>query len=267
MMTETSSTPAAAPTQFAPGTPSWVDASSPDIPASKAFYTGLFGWNAIELPPEAGGYVMFDLNGAIVAAVGPTQGEGQPAAWSVYFATEDADETARKVEANGGKVVAPAFDVMDQGRMAVFSDPIGAFFSVWQATKMPGLGLKDAPNTFGWCELNGRGIDGVVPFYERVFGWASHRTEASQGGPEYVELQVDGKSLAGPMDLTGIPGMDQVPAHWLVYFLSADIDAAAKRVTDLGGKLRKEPTEYPGGKFAIVADPVGANFGLMTPGK
>lgn len=130
-MSETSTTPAA-PTRFTPGAPSWVDASSPDIPASKAFYTGLFGWQAMELPPEAGGYVMFALDGAIVAAVGPTQGEGQLAAWSVYFATEDADETARKVEAEGGKVVVPAFDVLDQGRTAVFQDPTGAYFSVWQ---------------------------------------------------------------------------------------------------------------------------------------
>jgi uncharacterized protein len=266
-MSETTSAASAAPTTFAPGTPSWVDLSSADIAASKAFYTALFGWQANDLGPEAGGYVMFALDGAITAAVGPTQGEGQPSAWSVYFATKDADETARTVEAAGGRVIAPPFDVMDQGRMAVFTDSTGAFFSVWEAAKMPGLGTLDEPNTFGWCELNTRGVDNAAEFYANVFGWSPHRTEASQDGPPYTEWQLGGKSLGGAMDTADFGMPADVPPHWLVYFESADVDAAAARVAELGGTVMLEPHDYPGGKFAVVSDPVGASFGLMTPGK
>ena len=265
-MTETVKTPAAAPNKFAPGTPSWIDSSSTDVAATKAFYTGLFGWQANDLGPEAGNYVMFALDGAIVAATGPTQGEGQPAAWMVYFATEDADETARHVEAAGGKVVAPAFEVTDQGRMAVYSDNLGAFFSVWEAAKMTGVGVKDVPNSFGWCELNARGIDKAAEFYAQVFGWNAHRPESSAGGPPYTEWQLEGKSFGGGMDMADSGMPPDVPAHWLVYFIAADIEATVARVRELGGSVMMEPHEYPGGKFAVVADTVGASFGLMTPG-
>ena len=56
------------------------------------------------------------------------------------------------------------FDVGDQGRMAVFLDPAGAFISAWQGTRMGGF-QTDAPNSFGWAELNARGIDDALPFY------------------------------------------------------------------------------------------------------
>ena len=266
-MSETSSTGAAAPIKFAPGTPSWVDVASTDIEKSKTFYTDLFGWEAMDLGPDAGGYVMFSIGGVIVSAAGPTQGEGQPSAWSVYFATENADETALKVEAAGGKVIVAPFEVMDQGRMGVFADSTGAFFSVWEAAKMPGLGKMDEPNTFGWCELNAHGIDNAAEFYEQVFGWSPHRTDASEGGPPYTEWQLGGKSFGGAMDMADTMMPPEVPPHWLVYFGSTDVDATAAKVAELGGTVLLEPHEYPGGKFAVVSDPVGASFGVMSPGK
>ncbi|MFN2465229.1 MAG: VOC family protein [Candidatus Dormibacteria bacterium] len=266
-MTETTGAGTGAPTTFAPGTPSWVDISSTDVPKSRQFYTQLFGWKDNELGPEAGGYVMFELDGAVVAALGGTQGDGQPSAWMVYFATQDADETVRRVEAAGGKVIAPVFDVLEAGRMGVFADPTGAFFSVWQAGTTIGVGKLGQANTFGWCELNIRGVDGVADFYAQVFGWNAHTTEASEGGPRYTEWQLDGKSFGGAIDMadTGMP--EGVPPHWLVYFISSDISATAARVRELGGNVMMEPTDYPGGQFAVVTDNVGAAFGLMTPGK
>lgn len=64
---------------------------------------------------------------------------------------------------------------------------------------------------------------------------------------------------------SGMPA--EVPAHWLVYFVAEDVDALAARVLELGGSVMLEPHDYPGGKFAVVADPVGASFGLMMPGR
>ncbi|MDQ6746913.1 MAG: VOC family protein [Candidatus Dormibacteraeota bacterium] len=264
-MSETATPGAGAPTRFAPGTPSWVDVSSTDIEASKAFYTRLFGWQANDLGPEAGNYVMFLVDTAIVGALGATQGEGQPSTWNVYFATEDGEETTRKVEAAGGKVVAPVFDVMDQGRMGVFADSTGAFFSVWQATKMSGVGKLGEPNTFGWCELNTHGVDKAAEFYAQVFGWNAHQTEASQDGPRYTEWQLGGKSFGGAMDMADTSMPEGIPPHWLVYFISADIDGTVAKVRELGGRVMMEPRDYPGGRFAVVGDPTGAAFGLMTP--
>jgi predicted enzyme related to lactoylglutathione lyase len=262
-LSETSSSTAPASITRKPGSPIWIDAASPDVDASIRFYTGLFGWGAnTDLGPDSGGYALLTLDGATVAGFGPLQ-EGQFPAWTVYFATPDADATAAKVEAAGGKVIAPAFDVLDSGRMAVFQDPSGAFFSVWQPNTMPGFDKAYEPNTFGWAELNTRGVDQLTEFYTKVLGWGVKKSEGGNGSPPYVEWQLDGKSIGGAIDLANIPGMGEVPPFWLVYFMVSDIDATAKKVGELGGVVQKGPEPYPGGRFAIVAEPSGAVFGLM----
>src|SRR3954447_10369810 len=121
--------------EYAPGTPSWVDLASPDPDASARFYGGLFGWEAVETGPveETGGYRMLQLGGRNVAGLGPTQGDGQPAMWTTYVGTDDAEAVAAKVRDAGGQVVMEPFDVLGLGHMGVFVDPGGAYFSVWQS--------------------------------------------------------------------------------------------------------------------------------------
>ena len=263
-MTETTVSETAESISFAPGAPSWVDLSSPDVASAKTFYTGLFGWDAMELGEEAGGYVMFALDGKVAAAVGPVQEGGHPA-WMIYFSTADADATAAKVNAAGGKTVWAPSDVMDQGRMAVFSDAAGAYFSVWQPAKMPGLGVQDAPGSYGWCELNTRGVPGAAEFYGAVFGWTSKLAETSTAEMPYTEWMLDGQRLGGAVDMADSNMPAEVPPHWLVYFNVTNLAATVARVTELGGSVKLDAHDYPGGKFAIVADPAGATFGLMAP--
>jgi predicted enzyme related to lactoylglutathione lyase len=44
------------------------------------------------------------------------------------------------------------------------------------------------------------------------------------------------------------------------------IDAAAKRVTDRGGKVLMGPTEVPGGSWIVQCqDPQGAHFAMSAP--
>ena len=69
-------------TEYPPGTPCWVDVTSPDLERSIAFYSELFGWTADQDPrPEAGGYTMFAKDGKLVAAGSPPQQEGMPSFW------------------------------------------------------------------------------------------------------------------------------------------------------------------------------------------
>ncbi len=107
--------------------------------------------------------------------------------------TDDIDALSRRVTDAGGTVIAPAFDVGDQGKMAVYQDPSGAFISAWQATKMRGF-QTEGVNAFGWAEVNARGVDAVLPFYGQVFSWTLKKTP---GEPPYTEFQVDGESIGG----------------------------------------------------------------------
>jgi predicted enzyme related to lactoylglutathione lyase len=243
------------------GRPAWVDLSSSDAAGSRDFYSRLFGWNIEVSPdPQYGGYGMAKVGGHDVAGIGPQQMPG-PTAWSIYIGTPEVEQLAEKVKAAGGTVVAPPFDVGDQGRMAVFQDPTGAFISGWQPAQM-GEFHSGEPNMFGWAELNSRGIEKVVPFYTQVFGWTTKTSDMGEGQPPYTEFQIGGKSIAGGMEMNPmVPA--EVPSYWQVYFTVDDVDQAYKKATELGAQTMLEPQDFPGGRFAILSDPQGAALGLL----
>ena len=155
-------------TSYEPGTPSWADLASPDLPASVAFYRVLFAWDATDQGEEAGHYHMFEVKGAPVAGAGPIMMEGQPPAWTTYISVDDADTAIDRVKKAGGTVFVEPMDVLDVGRMAVFADPTGAAAAVWQPKSHPGAGLVNEPGTLVWNELNTRDVPAAKAFYADV---------------------------------------------------------------------------------------------------
>ena len=248
---------------FVANAPVWVDLSSTDAEAARDYYAKLFRWKVELTPePEAGGYALAKFGGKDVAGIGPAQSPGAPSAWMVYIGTKDADETAKKVEAAGGKVIAPPFQVLESGRMAVFQDPSGAFIAVWEPKEMHGAEVMYEPNSMGWAELNSRGIDKAKPFYTKVFGWVQKKSEMGEGAPEYTEFINDDESIAGATEMNPmVPAA--VPSYWLVYFNVDDIDRSFKEAIDAGGREMSAPREFSGGQFAVLSDPQGAAFGLI----
>jgi predicted enzyme related to lactoylglutathione lyase len=240
--------------------PAWIDLASSDPASSRAFYAKVFGWDIEVNPdPQYGGYALAKIDGNDVAGIAATQSPEQPTAWSVYIGTQDAEQLGQRVQAAGGTVVAPAFDVGDQGKMAVFQDPSGAFISGWQTAQMSGFQTQGA-NTFGWAELNARGLDKAIPFYRKVFGWTA-RTTGDDTQP-YTEFQIDGQSIAGAMEMNPmVPAV--VPSYWMVYFDVDDVDRAFRSATDAGAQEMMAPQDFPGGRFAILSDPQNAAFGLL----
>jgi uncharacterized protein len=242
--------------------PAWVDLSSSDAQASRDFYSKLFGWQVDVNPdPQYGGYALAKLDGKDVGGIGPTQSPDAPTAWNIYIGTEDVDDLAKRIQAAGGTVVAPPFDVGDQGRMAVFQDPSGAFISAWQGTRMGGF-QTEVSNSYGWAELNARGVEKALPFYTEVFGWTIKTSEMGEGQPPYTEFHLDGQSIAGAWEMNPmVPA--QVPSYWQVYFTVDDVDSAYKTAMEAGAREMLAPQDFPGGRFAIIGDPQGASVGLL----
>ena len=246
-----------------PGTASWVDIGT-DVDGAKTFYGSLFGWEPMEAgPPEqTGGYGFFTTGGKMVAGYGPQQNPGPPA-WAIYFAVTDADATTKKIEGSGGKVVVAPMEVMSAGRMAVYQDPDGAFFSVWQPGEHKGAQLVRETGSLSWVELNTSDVDACRRFYTTVFGWTVKAHE--DGEMAYYEFQTGSESVGGMMPKPPqLPA--EVPSHWLAYFGADDVDASASRAGELGGQVVAGPMDYPGGRFAVVIDPQGAAFGLLKTG-
>jgi predicted enzyme related to lactoylglutathione lyase len=245
-----------------PGTPSWIDVSSRDLPATKDFYTQLFGWELLEYPvEEAGGYGMFQLRGKNVAGFGPLMDESAPPAWTTYVTVTDADEAAVKVEKAGGKVLMAPMQVMAAGRMAVFADPTGGVFSVWEPGEHIGAELVNEPGSLTWNELMVRDAGTAEAFYTEVFGWTIEKVPMD--GAEYTVLRLGERPIGGLMTM-GDRFPAEVRTHWNVYIAVEDADATAEKAEALGGKVSVPPTDIPEvGRFAVLNGPSGEVVSIM----
>jgi predicted enzyme related to lactoylglutathione lyase len=108
-------------------------------------------------------------------------------------------------------------------------------------------------------QLNTTDPDRAQGFYTSLFGW---RAEQVQGGDQpYWGFFIGDRPNAGMMPL---PRGNPAPPHWLVYFGTDDIDAAAERIAGSGGTVMVPKTEVPGGHILVAGDPQGAVFGLFA---
>lgn len=248
---------------YEPGTPSWVDLACGDVDRAADFYQALLGWEVppAQNPEQTGGYRQALLHGAPVAGIMPLMQEQQPVAWSTYVSVADADATASAVADAGGTVALPPMDVLDIGRMAVFGDPSGAHFGVWQPRAFTGAGVVNEAGAVCWNELDTRDPEGASSFYGAVFGWVPVEQQ-TQGGT-YTSFELDGRPVAGMLDMRGrMP--DEVPPHWEVYFAVPDADAAVSRASELGGGALFGPVEIEQGRIAVLADSQGASFAVIA---
>ena len=252
------------PSSTVPGTFCWPELTTSDQKAAVAFYRAIFGWDVLDSPMGTDGvYSMFKLRGQEVAAacsLRPEQRQqGMPPHWGSYIAVANADESVARAKSLGATVLAPAFDVMDAGRMAVLQDPTGAIFMVWQGKKHPGAKILNEPGALGWTELMTRDAKKAGAFYTALFGWTA---KANKAMPNYTEFSVQGVAQGGMMEMDATMG--DVPPNWLPYFRVADADKTAARAKELGAAIMMGPRDIEHvGRFAVIRDPQGAVFAII----
>jgi predicted enzyme related to lactoylglutathione lyase len=123
--------------------------------------------------------------------------------------------------------------------------------------------LVNEPGTLCCNELLSTDMDASKSFYNAVFGWGAEDQGPPDGPPAYVEWKLNGKSVGGM--LPKAPEMPaEMPPNWGVYFAVADTDAAVELAQSLGATVFMGPTDIEPGRFAVLADPVGAMLNLIT---
>jgi predicted enzyme related to lactoylglutathione lyase len=250
-----------------PGSFDWVELVTTDQPAMKKFYTALFGW-AVEDSPIGGDefYSMFKLEGRNVGAgyslPKDQREQGVPSHWGIYIAVASTDASAERAAQLGGKILAPPFDVMDYGRMAVIQDPTGAIFSIWQDMTHTGIGIAGVDGTLCWADLSTHDPATASKFYSALFGWKIAAGEHDTSGYQHI---ANGEDFIGGVHPPGRHDPN-VPPHWLTYFLTSNCDATAAKAKQLGAKFFVEPmTMEQVGRMAVLADPQGAIFAIFQP--
>jgi predicted enzyme related to lactoylglutathione lyase len=241
-------------------------AGIPDFDAAQAFYRDLLGWEIPEQENSAqlGGYRRAQLNGRDVAGASPVMQDGQPCEWNTYISVEDAEATTAKVREAGGTVIVEPMDVVGMGKMAIFTDPVGASFGIWEPGTFAGAELVNEDGAFAWNELETRDVAAARDFYTAVFDWTV--SESDMGGTTYYAWMRGDAPVGGMTDISGrVP--DEVPSHWLVYFNVPDVDAAVAAAEANGGGVTVGPIDLDMGRFAVLQDQFGAAFAAIAPTK
>jgi uncharacterized protein len=249
--------------RFNPGEFCWIEVVTSNQSAAKSFYSALFGWTAQDVPIGRNQfYSLMQLHGRVAAGLytmhEDERNSGVPPHWNLYVAVESADETAKKAADLGAKVLEAPVDVMDRGRAAVFLDPTGALFNLWQPNKRKGLGVVGDPGSFCWADLNTPDQARSKTFYEGLFGWKLLPGQGKDSG--YLHI-VNGEKYIG-----GVPPAQQHhgPSHWLIYFAVADVDKTFQQALDMSARTLLRPMDFEGvGRMALLADPQGSVFALF----
>jgi len=175
----------------------WYELMTTDPRAAEGFYSKVVGWRA-EPFPDGGPYTLWKKGeenvGGLMELPAEAKAGGAPPNWMAYVAVEDADATAARAAALGGKVELPPTEIPSVGRFAVLSDPAGAHFAIMQPSD-PSAGRPDAPPgplDFSWRELATTDREGAMAFYAVLFGWEK------QGANDMGSRSASTRSSAGP---------------------------------------------------------------------
>lgn len=246
-------------THYEPGTFCWTDLATTDTAGAKSFYSGLFGWEAEDLPVGDGVfYSIMRRDGKSVAAIGPQPQQqtdaGVPPVWQSYVMVESADDASARAVELGATAHMQPFDVLDSGRMGVIQDPQGAWLLLWEPRRHIGAALVNAPGALCWNELATPDLDASKAFYSDLFGWT---IEPFEGPMPYLIVKNGDRGNGGMRNPQ--PGE---PPNWSVYFATEQIDAGLARAEELGGARLGDPADIGIAKIAPVRDPQGAVFML-----
>ena len=250
-------------TEYQHGEFSWVTLTTADTAAAKRFYGGLFGWQYNDMPAGPGmTYTFWELNHKSVGGLSAITKEmgNVPSHWMPFVNVRSADEIAKRATQSGGNVLHGPADVLDVGRMGVLADPTGARVSIWEAKRHKGADLVGETGAMAWNELMTPDIDAAGRFYRAVFDWSSDLVDTSEDS-SYTIFKGGTTMIAGMMARPA--RLKDVPPNWLTYFGVTDVDAAARKVAELGGKVMQPPTDIPGiGRFSVTQDGQGAVFAI-----
>lgn len=240
----------------------WHDLMSKDPEGSKAFYTGLFGWQVHEHDMGEFTYNMFmEGERGVGGVIALDDGFPAPSHWVAYADVANADDACAKVGELGGTVCIPPHDMGGMGRSAFVEDPTGGFLRIWEFAEE-----KKAPpqgeGTFCWHELMTNDVAAAKGFYKGVFGWEEEEMDMGPMGVYTLFKRAEGHAGGAMAFPPNVP--EGTKPHWMNYVHVADVDAKTALAGELGAQVLVPPSDIPEiGRFSVLMDPQGATIALF----
>jgi len=245
------------------GMPCWLDLASPDVEASKAFYTRLFGWGYDVSSPQYGPYHTALVDGRSAAGlfqVGEEERSEVQMTWRVFLCADDTAAMVRSANDLGGSTITSPREVPRQGYYAVLQDPAGAVFGLWEPIGHNGFGVTHEPGAFGWAEVNVPDADAARTFYTGLTGASARKLDADALPTRYDVVSIGDQDAFGLLQMT--KEWEGVPPHWMPYIEVENCDAVATEAKAAGGKAPVPPFDTPYGRIAVLNDPFSAVFSI-----
>jgi predicted enzyme related to lactoylglutathione lyase len=112
----------------------WTELMTGDTTKAKAFYTSLFPWNSDDMPMATGGgnYTRFKRGENGAGGMMQVPHPSIPPHWMPYFGVENCDSISAKATSLGAETIMPTQEIPNMGRFAIFKDPQGAAFAIFQ---------------------------------------------------------------------------------------------------------------------------------------
>lgn len=229
----------------------WHDLLTPDIAASRKFYSGLFNWTY----EQQGRYSVILNNGLRIGGmleVKPEPRNDAEALWLAYISVPDVDKASAYVEDQGGHILKGPLDMTNRGRGALVADPLGAQFLLLHALGGDPADNEPAVGSWLWDELwSNQALDSYIFYqglgrYDSIFGQSDYRIMESQNKWRAGVRQVDEVDFK---------------VRWVPSIRVADPALLLDKVESLGGKVWVRPGESskdPDANIAVISDNAGA---------
>lgn len=243
-----------------PGKFVWFEHVSNDIPAARAFYDPLFRWHTESMPVGSQRYPMIMNGDHGIGAYRGTLDAPRPH-WLACLSVNDVDEAFdAALDAGARALRAPADG--PTGRTATLADPGGAVFALRAGAQADRPDVSPLPTgDWYWNELWTLDDMRALVFYQQAFGYAHDSLDLGGHGTYFI-LRKEGVARAGLMR----SAEPRAPSMWLPYVAVHDCNATAEHARRLGGVVLSGPRNSPGlGRYAVLADPVGAAVAIMEP--
>ena len=249
----------------------WYELLTSDIAGAKRFYDSVVGWNIADKSDFPNDYRMIGRSdgkfaGGAMQLTDEMQQHGARPGWLAYISVADVDTSARTIERGGGKILMPAFDIPNVGRVALAADPHGAPFYIM--TPIPPANdpnaksdvfSPDGEQRVGWNELQAGNVEEARGFYGDQFGWETGDFMDMGDMGKYRFIDHHGQRVGALFDA----GNGQ-PPHWRFYIRVPSIKSAKESAENNGATIHMGPHQVPTGDWIVIgSDPQGAEFALV----